>query len=139
MSGNSFWTCPLTRGLLLTSHPVEGKVSKNRMDSIHPTQTRRKELNQLIHHDACTNLRFLLTIRNDITLNFYNIGQYFMLLLHTTKILRKPIDRGRLGLITWTQNRQVHSIRSKRILKFFNSYSSHPSNECSDTSCGRTP
>jgi hypothetical protein len=93
MSGNSFWTGPLTRGLLLTSHPVEGKfrlvretlkVSKNRIDSIHPTQTRRKELNQLIHHDACTNLRFLLTIRHDITLNFYNIGQYFMLLLHTT-------------------------------------------------------
>ena len=129
MSGNSFWTRPLTRGLLLTSHPVEGKfrlvretlkVSKNRIDSIHPTQTRRKELNQLIHYDACTNLRFLLTIRNDITLNFYNIGQYFMLLLHTTsKILRKPIDRGRLGLSTWTQNRQVHSISSKRIFEVF--------------------
>jgi hypothetical protein len=127
MSGNSFWTSPLTRGLLLTSHPVEGefrlvretlKVSKNRTDSIHPTQTRRKELNQLIYHDACTNLRFLLTIHTNRTLNFYNIGQYFMLLLHTTsKILRKPIDRGKLS--TWTQNRQVNNISSKRIFEAF--------------------
>ena len=63
-----------------------------------------------------------------------------MLLLHTTpKILRKPIDRGKLGLSTWTQDRQVYIIGSKRILKFFKRYNSHLSNECSDTSCGRTP
>ena len=52
-----------------------------------------------------------------------------MLLLHTTsKILRKPIDRGKLGLSTWTQSRPVYSIGSKGILKFFKRYSSHLSN-----------
>ena len=108
MSGDRFWTSPLARGLFPASHPVEGKfrlvretlkVSKNRIDSTHPTQTRRKEFNQVIDHDACTNLRFLSTNHNGITSNFYNIGQYLMLLLHTTsKILRKPTDRGKLGL-----------------------------------------
>jgi len=64
-----------------------------------PTQTRRKEFNQVTYHDACTYLRFVLKIHNDITSNYYNIGQYFMLLLHmTSKILAKPTDKGKVGL-----------------------------------------
>ena len=80
MSGDPFWTCLLARGQFPTRHHVEGKfgleretlkVRKNRIDSIQPNPNKEEgNFNQVIHHDACTNLRFLLTVHNDTTLNF---------------------------------------------------------------------
>jgi len=64
-----------------------------------PTQIKRKVINQVICLDACTYLRFVTEIQQLYQLKFYNIGLYFMLLLHMAlKTLLKPTNKGKVKL-----------------------------------------
>jgi len=62
-----------------------------------------------------------------------------MLLLHMVlKTLLKPTNKGKVKLKHLDSTRANLGCLIQINLKFFKGYSSHLSNECSDTSCGIT-
>jgi len=76
VSRHPLGTGSLARSLLPMTHPVESKfelvretlkVTKNETDPIQPTRIKRKEINQVTYHDACTYLQFAIEIHNNNT------------------------------------------------------------------------